>query len=287
LRAELKPLLSFGVVADPQYADIDPWSTRFYRQSISKLTEAVARFNESDLSFCVNVGDLIDRGWQSYDAIMEPLISSRHKFHHLLGNHDFELEDMRKPSVPARLGLKRRYYALTRGSWCFEMLDTNDISVYAHPSNSTERVDAVNKLRQLESTGAINARAWNGAVSDHQLQWLEATCRTAAAAARKVIVFAHHPVFPVGEHTAWNSDRVLEVVSRNRNVVAWMNGHNHAGAFGIVDELPFVTLKGMVETEDTNAYAVAHLHADRLVLMGHGREPSRELHFRPEHTATR
>jgi len=37
----------------------------------------------------------------------------------------------------------------------------------------------------------------------------------------------------------------------------------------------------MVETADTTAYAVATLHADRLVLEGRGREPSRELALRP------
>jgi hypothetical protein len=35
----------------------------------------------------------------------------------------------------------------------------------------------------------------------------------------------------------------------------------------------------MVETKDTNAFAVAHLHPDRLELVGHGREPSRECVF--------
>jgi hypothetical protein len=63
-------------------------------------------------------------------------------------------------------------------------------------------------------------------------------------------------------------------------VVAWLNGHNHAGAFGERHGVPYVTLKGMVETDDTNAYATARILADRLVIAGHGREPSRELKFR-------
>ena len=106
------------------------------------------------------------------------------------------------------------------------------------------------------------------------------TCRQAARAERKVVVFAHHPIFPTGNHNEWNADALLRVVERNRNVVAWINGHNHAGAFGVHEGVPFITLKGMVETEKTNAFAVLHLHPDRLELVGHGREPSRELAFR-------
>ncbi len=280
IRAAGKPLLSIGLVADPQYADRDAWSTRFYRQSIPKLAESVENFNASELAFCVNVGDLIDRDWESFGAILQPLANSRHRFHHLLGNHDFDLAPERKPGVPARLGMKQRYYSIDRGRWRFVMLDTNDISLYAHPEGSTPRAEAVAELHRLEAAGAVNAKPWNGGVSDRQLRWFEASCRTAAETGRRVIVFAHHPVHPTGEHIAWNASRILEVVSRNRNVVAWLNGHNHAGAFALHDDVPFVTLKGMVETEASNAYAVAHLHTDRLELIGHGREPSRELLFR-------
>jgi len=63
--------------------------------------------------------------------------------------------------------------------------------------------------------------------------------------------------------------------------VAWFNGHNHAGAFGERHGVPFLTLHGMVETADTTAFATAQVLADRIVLTGHGREPSREMVFRP------
>jgi manganese-dependent ADP-ribose/CDP-alcohol diphosphatase len=93
-------------------------------------------------------------------------------------------------------------------------------------------------------------------------------------------VFSHHPVYPANNHCEWNSDARLKVVERNLIVVAWINGHNHAGAYGVHAEVPFITLHGMVETRDTNAYAVEHLSSDRLELIGHGREPSRECKFR-------
>jgi len=275
-----EPTLSLGLVADAQYADAESVGTRFYRHSIAKLTEAVTHFNRLDLAFCVNLGDLIDRDWKSYDAITEPLAASRHPFHHVLGNHDFEVAADYKTRVPSRLGLAQRYYARTCGAWCFVVLDTTDVSPYAHPESTPAHAEALAALKALAGTGARNAQTWNGAVSDRQLQWFETTCRSAASAGRRVLVFAHHPVHPEGDHNVWNSPRLLELVDRNKNVVAWLNGHNHAGAFAVRDGVPFLTLKGMVETRDSNAYAVARLHADRLEILGHGREPSRTIPFR-------
>jgi manganese-dependent ADP-ribose/CDP-alcohol diphosphatase len=275
-----QPTLRLGLLADVQFADVDPGQTRFYRQSIGKLTEAVEEFNRLDLRCCVNLGDVIDRGWESFEQVFKPLARSRHKFHHLLGNHDFEVPDAFKARVPKRLGLKHRYYSLSADEFCLVMLDTTDVSPYAYAQNTPENMRATAEWRRLAAAGAINAQPWNGAVGERQLSWFEDTCRRAAGTGGKVIVFSHHPVLPANNHCEWNSDALLKVVERNRNVVAWINGHNHAGAYGVHAEVPFITLHGMVETKDSNAYAVAHLFSDRLELIGHGREPSRECKLR-------
>jgi len=280
VRANRKPELRLGLVADVQYADLEPTKTRYYRQSLGKLTEAVEHFNGLDLAWCVNLGDLIDRNWESFDAVAKPLAKSRHSFHHLLGNHDFAVPDAFKVRVPKRLGLNQRYSSLWEDGFCFVMLDTTDVSPYAHPENSKESAGATAEWKRIAATGANNAQTWNGAVGERQLRWFENTCRQAAESRRKVIVFSHHPVFPASNHCEWNSDVLLEVVERNRNVVAWIDGHNHAGAFGVYDGVPFITLKGMVEAENTNAFAEAQLYPDRLKLVGHGRESSREVVFR-------
>jgi hypothetical protein len=113
------------------------------------------------------------------------------------------------------------------------------------------------------------------------MKWLAETCKKAADAKQKVIIFAHHPVYPFPcNHNEWNSDELLKFVSRTPNVVAWINGHNHAGGFALRDGVPFITLHGMVETPDTNAFATAKLYSDRIVISGTGREPSREIRFR-------
>ncbi|MCX6926037.1 MAG: metallophosphoesterase, partial [Verrucomicrobia bacterium] len=280
LRAAGRPVVSIGLIADAQYADLAAVNTRYYRDSIDKLTEAVAHFNGLELDFCLSLGDLIDQRWESFGEILKPLDRSKHKFYHVLGNHDFTVPDEFKSLMPGRLGLKQRYYSMLRGNLCLVMLDTTDVSLFAHPENSTEWAAAKAVLQRLTAAGAANAQSWNGAVGGPQLEWFEATCRKAASNGQKVVVFSHNPIFPADAHVTWNSDQLLEAVKRHRNVVAWFSGHNHAGAYGVHDEVPFVTLKGMVETKDTNAFAEAHMHSDHIELVGHGREVSRKLVFR-------
>lgn len=272
--------LRLGLVADAQYADADDAGTRSYRSSVAKLTEAVAHFNQLDLAFCVSLGDLIDHDWRSFEAILAPLTASRHVFHHVLGNHDFEVAAADKTRVPERLGRARRYDAISHGAWCVILLDTNDISLYAHPESAALHAAADAALKAARAAGAPQAQTWNGAVSDRQLRWFDRTCQAAATAGRRVIVLAHHPVHPEGAHNVWNAPRLLDVVDRHRNVVAWVNGHNHAGAFGLRDGVPYLTLPGMVETRDTNAFTVLEVSANCLALAGHGRAPSREFALR-------
>lgn len=275
-----KPALQIGLIADPQYADIPPVVTRHYRQSIAKLTEAIDHFNAQELDFCVNAGDTIDKVWKSFDEVLKPIAACKHKFYHVLGNHDFELPDDFKAKVPKRLGLEQRYYSITQNGFCLAMLDTNDISVYAQPANAKETTQAMRVLYAYARTGVPHAQPWNGAVGPAQMKWFEDTCKKAAEAKQKVIVFAHHPIYPQHSRNAWNCDALLQAISRHRNIVAWINGHNHDGNFDTRDGVPFITLKGMVETPDTNAYATARVFADHIEIVGKGREPSREIRFR-------
>ena len=274
------PLARIGLIADAQYADIAPAKTRFYRESIGKLGNAVEDFNRQDLACCLHLGDLIDRAWSSFDAILKPLIPSRHRFHHLLGNHDYDVLDGFKPQVPGRLALTKRYDHFDLPGFRLVLLDTTDVSTYAYASNSQEHAAAATALENAKKEKLPQAQPWNGGLGTRQLQWLERTCSEASARQLKVLLFAHHPVFPANPHNVWNSAEILAILERHRHVVAWFNGHNHEGNFGVHADLPFVNLRGMVETADTNAYATVTLHPDRLILSGEGREPSRELLFR-------
>jgi manganese-dependent ADP-ribose/CDP-alcohol diphosphatase len=281
-RGATRPALHLGLIADPQYADIDPYLTRYYRQSIGKLGVAVEHFNGLELDLCINAGDTIDRSWGSFDEVLKAIGRCKHKFNYVLGNHDFDLLDEFKEKVAPRLEMGGRFYVIQRGGFRFLMADTNDISTYAWPKDSVKAVASTNELLRVAATRIPNAQPWNGAVGPHQLTWLHDQCRAAAAEKQKVIIFAHHPILPAWHnHNTWNSQELLQLVDRNPNVVAWINGHNHAGAYAERNGVPYITLRGMVETEKTNAFSTLQLFDDRMLLTGHGREISREIPFRP------
>jgi manganese-dependent ADP-ribose/CDP-alcohol diphosphatase len=280
LRGAAQAGFEIGLVADAQYADIDDKGTRYYRSSLQKLGDAVEYFNGRNLDFCAHLGDLIDREWRSFDEITRPLAASRHRWHHLLGNHDFDVLEDLKAKVPGRLGLEARYRFFDHRDFRFVILDTNDVSTYAHAAGSSERATAAAELKRLETEKVRQAKPWNGGIGAEQLAWFDRACTDARAQRRKVIVLAHHPVAPANDHNVWNSSAVLKLIERHSHVVAWLNGHNHAGNFAVHAGVTCVTMHGMVETAATTAYATAQLLDDRMIITGRGREPSRELIFR-------
>ncbi|MEY4940182.1 MAG: hypothetical protein RIQ93_1917 [Verrucomicrobiota bacterium] len=280
LRGASAPAFTMGLAADAQYADVEPKGTRFYRLGHPRLGAALEHFNSRGVAFSVHLGDLIDREWKSFDDMLPVLATSRARCHQLLGNHDFEVLDEYKSRVPQRLGMNGRHQFFDHQAFRFVVLDTNDVSTYGRRAGSAEYAAAEQELARLQAAKVRNAKAWNGGIGAAQLAWFDRACREARSAGRKVIVFAHHPVFPENDHNLWNAGDVLALIDRHPHVVAWFNGHNHAGGFGERDGVPFVTLRGMVETANTSAYATAQVLADRIIVTGHGREPSRELVFR-------
>ena len=273
------PLFRFGVVADPQYADLEPNLTlnRYPANSLAKLREAIEEFNRHELAFVVTLGDIIDREWKSFDAILPVYETLRHPKHFLLGNHDFAIAPVHLNAVSARVGMQSAYYDFGHAGYRFIVLDGNEISVFAPPEGDPRRDEARALMKALEASGATNGQRWNAAIGSTQYDWLVARLQQAKTAGEKVIVMNHYPIFPDDSHNALNSDRMLALLAEHDHVIAYLNGHNHAGNFGAVDGTYFVNFKGMVDTEDSNAYAIVSVYEDRLDVTGFGRETSRSL----------
>ncbi|MFT4003385.1 MAG: metallophosphoesterase [Rhizobium sp.] len=276
------PLFRFGVVADPQYADLEPNLTldRYPANSLVKLREAIEEFNRHDLAFVVTLGDIIDREWRSFDAVLPVYETLRHRTYFLLGNHDFAVAPDHLGTVSARVGMASAYYDFGHSGYRFIVLDGNEISVFAPPEGDPRREEARALMKALESAGAPNGQRWNAAIGDTQYDWLVAKLREAKASGEKVVVMNHYPVFPENTHNALNSARMLELLAAHDHVVAYFSGHNHAGNFGISDGTYFVNFMGMVDTIDSNAYAIVDVYEDRLDITGFGRETSRTLALR-------
>lgn len=78
----------------------------------------------------------------------------------------------------------------------------------------------------------------------------------------------------------WNPQPVLELLLKYPCVKAWLNGHNHAGAYAVHEGLHCITFRSILHQPETNAWATVAVQDDRLIIEGHGREVSRDLPFR-------
>lgn len=269
-----KESFEFGIVADAQYCDCDASGTRFYRHSVDKLTDAAKTFNQHDLAFTVQLGDIIDRNVSSFSTILPIYNKVEGPKYHVLGNHDFPVKT---DEVVDILGMSKQYYDFSQQGWRFVVLDTNDISLYANAEGSPKYQQAQEIYNALKWSGASNAQTWNGGVGSDQMTWLRGVFSDAAQKGEKVVVFAHMPIYPENMHNAWNDDALVQEMEAAGNVVAYFNGHNHAGNYAEKNGIHYVNLKGMVETADTTAYSIIQAYSDRLEIDGFGREQDRVL----------
>ncbi len=273
-----KQLFSFGLIADAQYADDEPSGSRYYRSAPVKIQEAVGIFRKDSVDFAVNLGDLIDRDFGSYQPVMDILGKSEIRFFHVTGNHDYSVRPDLKENIPVRYGSDEGYFAVTRNNFRLLFLDGNEISVYAS-ANESDSLAAANYIRELAAHGAINAMTWNGGISQKQKAWIVKQCMEAEAASEKVIILCHFPVEPENMHNLLNYREILAEIIQFPNVVAWLSGHNHEGNYSYHNKVHFLTFRGMVETQKSNSYAVIKVFRNRLEIVGYGRENSAVLSF--------
>lgn len=282
----MKHELSFGIVADCQAANADDFTakirgtndefTNCYRLSPYKLEEAVRTFNEHDLEFIVHLGDFVDRNLHDAERLHRIMARATAPLFHVLGNHEFwnnESLDM----VLNAYNMQSNYYSKRSNGNRFIFLDTCDLGVLEHPEGSTQWKVGRALLDKMQMEGAINAYHWNGGVGDRQMEWLDGELTQAVRHDEKAILFAHHPVFPPGTLNALNDNEIMRMIDGYDNIAAFINGHNHGGNFGVRNGVPYVTIEGMLSGK-TNAYAVADVYDDRLVINGYGRVPSRTLY---------
>jgi 3',5'-cyclic AMP phosphodiesterase CpdA len=279
-RVEVETSFRFGVIADPQFAPIPNTygvKTRYYSNSVWKLTEAIERLNQEKLEFVITLGDMIDRYWESFQYVLPLYDGLKHEKFFLLGNHDFNVPSEYLPSLVRTVGLTSTYYDFTRGAYRFIVLDGNEISLFAPPKGDPRKALAEKRLADLRASGAVNAQTYNGSLSDTQFTWLQRKIQEATTANQKVVIFNHYPVFPTNELNLWDSERIVKLVCDTPNVVAYFNGHNHAGNYAQKSGKHFLTFRGMVETPTETAYAIIEVLPDRLEVKGFGVQESRTL----------
>jgi manganese-dependent ADP-ribose/CDP-alcohol diphosphatase len=274
----VKPLYTFGIIADAQYADVDPAGTRYYRSSLSKLRESVKSFRNDSVDFLLNLGDLIDKDFASFKKVLDIIDSSGIKTYHVTGNHDYSVDSGLKKQIPVSNQSDGGYYSLIHKNFRFIFLNGNDISTYISTDRSEIKY-AEDYIAALKNSGLPNAIEWNGGIGSPKLSWLASQLDDATLKDEKVFIICHFPLFPVNVHNLLNYKEVLELLGKYKNVIAWFNGHNHAGNYGMYNNIHFVTFKGMVETERSNSYALVEVFKNKIRIRGSGREKDQVLGY--------
>lgn len=265
-----------GIISDCQYCDCDVKWNRFYKKSPLRLQNAVKKLNEDTLKYTIHLGDFIDKNSSSFDSILPIWNTLNSKTYHVLGNHDFEVEEDEKEKVLKKLKLKKRYYSFVENNWRFIVLDGNDLSFYA-AANEVKKHQTDSLFLSLKEQDLPYLKKWNGGLSNTQLNWIKLELDKAVNENQKVGFYCHFPIFPIDEHNIWNRTQFLSLINLYSNVKFFFNGHNHAGAYAFKNNVHFLTFKGMVDTEKTSAFAKAKFTNDTIFIEGFERELSRKL----------
>ena len=259
----------FGLLTDPHYADTEPKGTRFYRESLGKVREAVDRLRAERLEFLAELGDLKDMAPGEPDGrTLAHLVAIEREFqrfggpaYHVLGNHD--MDNLSKAQVLAHiantgLAAGRGYYAFSHGGIRFVTVDTNfmqDGRDYDHGNFDWREIY----------------------LPPPELAWLQAEL---AAATEPVIIFGHQRFDGDSHVQVVNHAEVREVLERSGKVLAVFQGHDHKGAYSLINGIHYYTLRAVIEGSgpSNNAYAVVDVRADLgLTVTGYRRAVSMEL----------
>ncbi|PQJ83012.1 metallophosphoesterase [Polaribacter glomeratus] len=265
-----------GIIADCQYCDCEVKWDRYYKKSPQRLKEAIAILNKDSLNYTIHLGDFIDQKMSSLDSILPTWNSLKSTSYHVLGNHDFDVSEAHKEKIIEKLNLKDRYYSFVERDWRFIVLDGNDLSFYGTTSElKKQQTDSL--FNSLENKNLPYLKKWNGGLSNTQLNWIRSELNKAVQENQKVGFYCHFPIFPIDQHTIWNREQFLSLIKPYKNVKLFFNGHNHAGAYQLVDNVHYLTFKGMVDTEKTSAFAKVKFDKDTVFVEGFHREISRKL----------
>lgn len=261
--AEQTPSARLGLLTDLHYADKPEGGTRFYRETLAKLDEAVARFNAERIDAVVELGDLIDKAasneqelaWlKTIEASFARTVAPRH---YVLGNHC--VATLTKAEFIAHTAAApTSHYAFDCGGVHCVILDA------CYTADGTPY-------------GRDNFDWQDANLPPAELAWLEAEL---ARAKSPVVVFAHQRLDEKGPHSVRNAAAVRRLLERSGKVLAVFQGHSHANDLQQIAGIHYCTLVAMVEGSglESSGYGILDIMPDNsLRLHGWRQQTPRKL----------
>lgn len=259
---DAKPLLRVGLMTDLHYADKAPTKTRYYREALAKLDEAVAHMNREKPTLVVELGDFIDQA-DSVEKEIEWLRTMESHFarlsmprHYVLGNHCVGTLT------------KQEFASNTKAAGGFESFEAAGVTFVS--------LDAC--FREDGTPYSRKNFDWKDAnVTEAELAWLEAELGKASG---PVIVFAHQRLDLDKAHAVRNAAEVRSLLEKSGKVLAVFQGHSHKNDYQQIASIHYTTLVAMVEGSgaENSGYTMLDVLADgSLRLNGFRRQVDRVL----------
>ena len=260
---EARPQFRLGLLTDLHYADKPPTKTRFYREALRKLDEAIACFNEQRPARVVELGDFIDQA-DSVEQEIAWLETIEQHFarltmprHYVLGNHC--VTTLTKAEFAAHTGAsKTPHHSFDERGVRFIILD----ACYREDGTPYERKNF----------------SWQDAnLPPHELEWLRAQL---AAAPGPVIILAHQRLDLDKAHAVRNAAEVRAILESSGKVLAVFQGHSHKNDYQQIAGIHYCTLVAMVEGSglENSGYSFLDVMPDRsLRVRGFRRQENRTL----------
>ena len=260
--------LTFGLVTDVHYADTDTKGTRYYRDSIPKLTAAVEEFKRRKVAFVAELGDLINAGpskqveREYLKTISNVLDTIDCPKHFVLGNHC--VDTLTKAEFLTGCGRRPEptYYSFDVDVYHFVVLDADFLE------------DGVS----YEPGNFQWTKTW---IPKKEQEWLAQDL--AEAKGRPTVVLAHQILNDEKDaHGVKNAPEVRAILEASGNVVAVFQGHMHWGGLARIGGIPYCTLRAMVEGAglENNAFAIVRLRGREVEFTGFGKQ--RDWEFNAE-----
>ncbi len=250
--------LKFGWVTDIHYAQAEVKWGRYYKESVSKLKEAVDLFNSEDLDFAIETGDFKDQFEPPVEkdtlSFLKEIEGEFSMFngprYHVLGNHDMDsLSKEQFMGEVKNTGIKdgSTYYYFDKKGIRFIVLDacfTSEGKDYDH-----------NNFHWTDTN-----------ISKEQLKWLQGVLESSE---KPVCVFVHQLLDDTGDMYVNNSEEVRAVFEQSGKVFCVLQGHKHEGDVNIVNDILYFTQKAIVDGsgEENNSYSIVTIKNNGEVLI--------------------
>ena len=272
LATKKKKSVRFGLLTDSHYADREPSGTRYYRQSLDKMAEAIEVLNKEKVDFAVHLGDFKDEHPTKVEAdtikFLQDIEAEYSKFkgprYHCIGNHDLDSiskDQFQENITNTGINQSETYFSFDHQGVHFIVLDPNfHADERPHHKGDYEWFDA--HLPEAE---------W---------KWFE---EDLAKTKLPTVIFSHFTLyhFVKGDAVFHMTDyeRAQKIMEDSGKVIASFHGHTHEENYTEVNGIHYCTHLGMVDYEglENNSFAIVELNSDEIIVTGYKRTSNKTL----------